>query len=1059
MKDTSLDTTILGLSPGAMTAVLAILAGLLVLLVIGSGLSNRFLLRLGVRNMLRRPGHTLLLLCGLMLSTALITASLGLNDSLAYSADAQQLASIGNLDEAVTGTFTQAQVTSYLAALRGHPGIEAAAALAENYHAATLLSPRTGFSLPNVNVLAAPGDLDQAFGPLRASDGQELHFADLHPGQIYLGMTLAQNFAARPGDHLTLSLAGQRTTVTVAGILANDVTVNASEIVFSGQEQLVMPLAQYQQMLGQTGQVNTFAMSNRDHAASPEVVSFLSTLFGTSPASLKNGLSSQPSYVITRLDVIQPDLLHLAEESGLGSFSQGLGSQGDSQFASLLPALTLMMVGAGMLLLALLFILLGSERRAEMGMGRAIGLQRAHLVRSMLIEGGGYGLLAALLGVPVGVGLIALELVVLSHIPLQNILGVKAGGSSFHMLLQVWVSWNSLIDAFCLSLLVSCAVILLVATWISRMNIVNAIRNLANPARQRASLPQLLRACVHPENSMSGNLARRSTAAWGVFWGLCARGPLCLLFAALLLRLASLWSLLWLSQIGLALLVAGVGLTLTWLFTLLRVAPNLASRIGFSLIGLGWLVYGIQPGSPLFAVFQPGTFSGRIVVSGAANAVSLNGSALSLAISDVALIAGAVVLVMANSDLLVMLVIACVSRLPRLTPLSRLSLTYPLTFRFRTIVTVSLLGLVAFLIMLVVTINLGAVQEASIATAAGGFQLSSSGQDLPSNFPQLVMSNSTLRHDLAQVGSMQSIAHSSQYARQVLLPGQQPQSLNDSVAAMDDTFLETTTMPVQARARGYTSDQQVWNALRTHPGYAVWYYEPTVHGLNPNASNFQPFPILVRDQQGRTHRLLVIGIVSPATRWANLYVSQATFAGIYGSPSYTTYLLRVNSGISTDQATQDMMKAFGITYGLQIQSLGASTASATVANLSLFFGCYLALGLLFGVVALGVTMSRAVIERRQQIGMLRALGFSRSLVLCAFLVEAGFITTLSLFIGGALALWTAYQVTSSLYPDFPLPLVTLLLILLGCYIVTFLATALPARHAARVRPAEALRYE
>lgn len=266
-------------------------------------------------------------------------------------------------------------------------------------------------------------------------------------------------------------------------------------------------------------------------------------------------------------------------------------------------------------------------------------------------------------------------------------------------------------------------------------------------------------------------------------------------------------------------------------------------------------------------------------------------------------------------------------------------------------------------------------------------------------------------------------------------------------------------MPIQARARGYSTDQQVWNAVRTHPGYAVWYYESTVHGLNPNAGNFQPFSILVHDQRGQAHQLLVIGIVSPATHWSNLFVSQATFAQMYGPPSYTTYLLQVRDGVSADQATRDLMGAFGISYSLQIQTLASTTASATVANLALFFGCYLALGLLFGVVALGVTMSRAVIERRQQIGMLRALGFSRLLVLCTFLLEAGFIITLSLLIGTALALWTAYQVTSSLYPDFPLPLTNILLILLGCYVVTFLATTLPARHAARVRPAEALRYE
>ncbi|HVU69049.1 MAG TPA: ABC transporter permease, partial [Ktedonobacteraceae bacterium] len=216
MKNGLTDNLIAGLAPNTLTALLVVLTGLALLLLLSFGLNRRLFFVMGARNMLRCPGHTLVLLCGLMLSTALMTAAPGINESLAYSASAQQLASVGQLDEAVTGTFSQAQVVSYLAALRAQTGIEAASALAEDYHAAQLLSPRTGFSRPGINVLAAPADFDRVFGPLRTADGQAAHFADLHPGQIYLGMTLAQNFAVHAGDRLTLSLAGQRTTVTVA---------------------------------------------------------------------------------------------------------------------------------------------------------------------------------------------------------------------------------------------------------------------------------------------------------------------------------------------------------------------------------------------------------------------------------------------------------------------------------------------------------------------------------------------------------------------------------------------------------------------------------------------------------------------------------------------------------------------------------------------------------------------------------------------------------------------------------------------------------------------------
>ena len=51
-----------------------------------------------------------------------------------------------------------------------------------------------------------------------------------------------------------------------------------------------------------------------------------------------------------------------------------------------------------MLLLALLVTLLAAERRAELGMSRALGLQRSHLALQLLFEGAGYGLVAVVIG-------------------------------------------------------------------------------------------------------------------------------------------------------------------------------------------------------------------------------------------------------------------------------------------------------------------------------------------------------------------------------------------------------------------------------------------------------------------------------------------------------------------------------------------------------------------------------------------------------------------------------------------------------------------------------------
>jgi len=109
--------------------------------------------------------------------------------------------------------------------------------------------------------------------------------------------------------------------------------------------------------------------------------------------------------------------------------------------------------------------------------------------------------------------------------------------------------------------------------------------------------------------------------------------------------------------------------------------------------------------------------------------------------------------------------------------------------------------------------------------------------------------------------------------------------------------------------------------------------------------------------------------------------------------------------------------------------------------------------------AIGVITSRSVVERRQQIGMLRALGFSRALVRNLFLLEAGFVISLSLLIGAALALWLAFQIARAIYHDFPFPASAIMLILLGSFLVAFVCTFWPAQQAAKLHPAEALRYE
>ena len=63
------------------------------------------------------------------------------------------------------------------------------------------------------------------------------------------------------------------------------------------------------------------------------------------------------------------------------------------------------------------------------------------------------------------------------------------------------------------------------------------------------------------------------------------------------------------------------------------------------------------------------------------------------------------------------------------------------------------------------------------------------------------------------------------------------------------------------------------------------------------------------------------------------------------------------------------------------------------------FQGFMALGLLTGIAALGVIAFRSVVERRQQIGMLRAIGYQTGTVAMTFVLESGFIAVMGILSG------------------------------------------------------------
>jgi ABC-type antimicrobial peptide transport system permease subunit len=125
-----------------------------------------------------------------------------------------------------------------------------------------------------------------------------------------------------------------------------------------------------------------------------------------------------------------------------------------------------------------------------------------------------------------------------------------------------------------------------------------------------------------------------------------------------------------------------------------------------------------------------------------------------------------------------------------------------------------------------------------------------------------------------------------------------------------------------------------------------------------------------------------------------------------------------------------------------------------IAMLSGFFGV---LALLLAALGLYGITAYAVVRRRAEIGIRLALGASPSAVVRGILSRTGLLVVSGIVLGGAASWWASRFVSALLFglpPTDPITIAGAMLVLAG---VSALAGWIPARRAALIDPAEALR--
>ena len=216
-----------------------------------------------------------------------------------------------------------------------------------------------------------------------------------------------------------------------------------------------MPLAEAQQLFSRPDQVKVVLVSNRGDALdgaslSGEVSDRLEPLVGSL------GLEVQ---------TVKQDAIEDADATG-------------NAFMAFFTTFGTFSIAAGILLIFLIFVMLAAERRGELGIARAIGTRRGHLVEMFTFEGVAYDFTAALAGALLG-ALVALGMVTV----MRSAFAAVDADEGFQI--EFAVSPRSLVIAFALGMLLTLVVVAVSAWRVSVMNVSTAIRNLPEPPAGR----------------------------------------------------------------------------------------------------------------------------------------------------------------------------------------------------------------------------------------------------------------------------------------------------------------------------------------------------------------------------------------------------------------------------------------------------------------------------------------------------------------------------------------------------------------------------------------------
>jgi putative ABC transport system permease protein len=1059
--------------------------------------ANRVMFRMGIRNIRRRVAQTLLVVSGLMLATVIITASFVTGDTLDYSVTTVAYENLQRTDLSLhhfrsasspdSGDYAPESTTAALeTAFAEDPDIEGFFPFL--YEELPAANPRARQVEPATLVAGFDPVRLERFGGLRYADGGRVDLAALGDDEVLLNEKGADKLDARVGDTIDLYVQGRPVSLRVAGVVRDERASGVLDFGTTFIPGMAAKLSTVQRLTGHAGQIDGVSVALRGKgrgtiAHSEEAAARLEAFVEDRQARAAVGLED----FTFKVEENKRDGVEDAELVG-------------NVFTTMFLVLGLFSIAAGVMLIFTLFVMLAAERRSEMGIARAVGATRLNIVQAFIAEGVVYDIVAGLVGVVLGI-LVAFTII---------IGGAKLAFGEELAFIEPYLTPTALILSFSLGAVLTFATVVVSSVRISRLNIVAAVRGQAEPEREREAARRLrwpwvvlgIAALVVPPLGLYW-LFRKGL---GLPWALVL-GPAGLISAGLLL---------WAGQVSGLFFPFSLGMSLVPL-SLAFIARHYGApeRPTWTAAGIALAVYWLAPFDVHTALFGELTgdmemfvFSGIMIVTALTLIIVFNarlmariymirgasgwakyrtagylaaGTALlallGVAFHDVANGLGELFYLGAVFGGIFLALALIAARFPRFAPALKMGVAYPLASRFRTGMTIAMFSIVIFAITVMGIINNSFLDLMGGEDARASWDIivqTNPNNPIPDLQGALREAGAPVADDIAAQGSV------TEYDKFDQVRQRPTDEWSDyGVLAMDDHWLAATSARLDARARGYETDREVYEAIRSGRPLAIldslttggggWGIEFSVD-VDISGEAFDPFTIEVRDPAtGRSSLLTVIGVFSariPPNVLYGVYIGEAMYRSVFGTPSWETTFVRLAPGVDDRDAARAIEAAL-VERGVQAESIKQQIDEALAQQRGFLrvFQAFMALGLVVGVAALGVIALRSVVERRQQIGMLRAIGYQRGTVALSFLLESGFIAFMGILsgVGGAAILsWNllsddTFTGTDTL--EFFIPWTEVIAYGVVSFVVAMVMTWWPSRRAASVPVAEALRYE